>query len=311
MLTAEEVKSNAETYMKQFFKVVDRERTEVRWQSEWFANFTLADVIRLTSKFTVAQMLAREDFAKRYAAGHPIAVTELLYPLLQAYDSVMIQADVEFGGIDQKFNCLMGRELQEIMGQRPQQVFFTPLLVGTDGKMKMSKSLDNYIGVDEPPDEMYGKVMSLPDALILDYFELVTDVPDEEIAEFRRQMAENAVNPMVLKKRLAREIVTQFHGSEAARSAEERFTEVFQKRGLPDDMPVVSVRMDQGPVDIVGILVTAGVAKSKGEARRLLSQDAIEVDGKRVNEPMVAVKDGSIIKVGKRRWLKIAEAHRG
>lgn len=308
MLTAEEVRSNAETYMKQFFKVVDRDRTEVRWQSEWFSHFNLADVIRLTSRFTVAQMLAREDFAKRYAAGHPIAVTELLYPLLQAYDSVMIEADVEFGGIDQKFNCLMGRELQQMVGQRPQQVFFTPLLVGTDGKMKMSKSLDNYIGVDEPPDAMYGKVMSLPDTLILDYFELVTDVPDEEIAEFRRQMESNAINPMVLKKRLAREIVTQFHGAEAARSAEAHFSQVFQQRGVPDDIPAIAAEIDRGPVDLVGLLVTAAAAKSKAEARRLLNQNAVEVDGKRVTEPTAVLKDGSIIKVGKRRWIKIVPA---
>lgn len=308
MLTAEEVKSNAETYMKQFFKVVDREKTEVRWQSEWFANFNLADVIRLTSKFTVAQMLAREDFAKRYAAGHPIAVTELLYPLLQAYDSVMIQADVEFGGIDQKFNCLMGRELQQMVGQRPQQVFFTPLLVGTDGRMKMSKSLDNYIGVDEPPDEMYGKVMSLPDSLVLDYFELVTDVPDEEIAGFRRQMESNSINPMILKKRLAREIVAQFHGDEAAGTAEAHFTQVFQQRGVPDEIPTIAVRTDHGPVDLIEILVTSGAAKSKGEARRLLSQNAVEVDGNRVTGPMTAVKDGSIVKIGKRRWIRIIAA---
>ena len=178
MLTAEEVKSNAESYMQQFFKVVDKSRTEVRLQSEWFGKFTLADIIKLTSKFTVAQFLAREDFAKRYADGQPIAITELLYPLLQAYDSVAIEADVEFGGIDQKFNCLVGRELQGMMGQRQQQVFLMPLLVGTDGVQKMSKSLGNYIAVDEPPYDMYGKVMSIPDNLIMLYFELLTDVPD-------------------------------------------------------------------------------------------------------------------------------------
>ncbi len=182
MLSPEEVRSNAETYMKQFFKVVDREKTQVVWQSEWFGKFSLADVIGLASKFTVAQMLQRDDFSKRYASGRPIAVTEFLYPLLQAYDSVVIEADVEFGGTDQTFNCLVGRELQQMIGQPPQQVFLVPLLVGTDGSIKMSKSLGNYIAIDELPDEIYGKVMSIPDNLMMDYFELLSDIPDEELA---------------------------------------------------------------------------------------------------------------------------------
>jgi len=184
MLSREQVLANAQTYMDQFFKVLDKEKTEVRWQSEWFGKFTLADVIQLTSKFTIAQLMAREDFSNRYSAGRPIAITELLYPLLQAYDSVAIQADVEFGGTDQKFNLLVGRELQSMVGQHPQQCFMVPLLSETDGSQKMSKSLGNYIGVAEPPNEIYGKVMSIPDTLIIEYLELVTDVPDEEIAEF-------------------------------------------------------------------------------------------------------------------------------
>ena len=214
MLSAEEVRANAETYMQQFFKVVDKEKTETRWQSEWFGKFNLADVIRLTSKFTVAQLLAREDFSNRYSAGRPIAITELLYPLLQAYDSVAIKADVEFGGIDQKFNCLMGRELQQMIGQPRQQVFLMHLLVGTDGQQKMSKSLGNYVAVTDTPEDMYGKVMSIPDDLLMDYFELLTDVSDKELAEFKQQLAAQSVNPMILKKRLAREIVSQFHSAE-------------------------------------------------------------------------------------------------
>ncbi|MDD5092855.1 MAG: tyrosine--tRNA ligase [Dehalococcoidia bacterium] len=305
MLTAEEVRANAETYMQQFFKVVDREKTEVRWQSEWFGNFNLADVIRLTSKFTVAQIMAREDFASRQAAGKPIGITELLYPLLQAYDSVMIKADVEFGGTDQKFNCLMGRELQQMVGQRPQQVFFMPLLVGTDGKMKMSKSLGNYIAVTDPPNEMYGKVMSLPDNLLLDYFELITDVPDEEIAEFKQQLSSNAINPMVLKKRLAREIIAQFHDSKAAQDADVHFSSVFQKGDIPNDIPEFVLDTHEKAADITEILVKADLVKSRGEARRLLAQDAIQVDGEKVTAPLITLKDGSIIKVGKRRWLKI------
>ena len=182
MLTHEQVKANAETYMQQFFKVVDRSRTEVSWQSEWFGKFTLADVLQLTSRFTIAQFLAREDFNKRFTAGRPITLTEFMYPLLQAYDSVKIESDMEFGGTDQKFNLLVGRELQGMVGQRPQQVFMTPLLVGTDGTHKMSKSLGNYIGVAEAPEQIFGKVMSIPDNLILDYFTLVTDVSDAELA---------------------------------------------------------------------------------------------------------------------------------
>ncbi|PKH46869.1 tyrosine--tRNA ligase, partial [Dehalococcoides mccartyi] len=213
MLSAEQVKANAKTYLEQFFKIVDKDKTEVRWQSEWYGNFKLEDVVRLSSKFTVAQMLARDDFAKRYAAGKPISVTELLYPMLQAYDSVMVKSDVEFGGTDQKFNLLVGRELQEMVGQKPQQVLMVPILVGTDGVHKMSKSLGNYIGVAEDPSEIFGKCMSIPDELILQYFELVTDIPDQEIADFKAQMENGQVNPMILKKRLASELITQLYNA--------------------------------------------------------------------------------------------------
>lgn len=307
MLSAEEVQANAQTYMNQFFKVVDKDKTEVRWQSEWFGKFGLEDVIKLTSKFTVAQFLAREDFANRYSTGRPIAITELLYPLLQAYDSVAIKADVEFGGTDQKFNCLVGRELQQMRGQRPQQVFLVPLLIGTDGNQKMSKSLGNYIGVDEPPNEIYGKAMSIPDNLIIDYLELVTDVPDEEIAEFKVQMANQSINPMVIKKRLAQEIVTQFHGTTAAREAEEHFTRVFQKGEIPEE--VVRLRSSAGNKStLTAELTEAGLTKSRSEARRLLAQGAIEIDGKTITEDLeiAQIKKGSIIKVGKRRFAQIA-----
>ena len=307
MLSAEEVQANAKTYMEQFFRVVDKDKTEVRWQSEWFGKFGLEEVIKLTSKFTVAQFLAREDFAKRYSAGRPIAITELLYPLLQAYDSVAIEADVEFGGTDQKFNCLVGRELQQMMGQRPQQVFLVPLLIGTDGSQKMSKSLGNYIGVDEKPNEIYGKVMSIPDSLIIDYLELVTDVPDEEIANYREQMAKQSINPMVIKKRLAEEIVTQFRGAQSALEAEEHFAKVFQRRETPEE--VVTLKSSGGNKNtLTAELAEAGLTKSRSEARRLLAQGAIEIDGKPVTEDLeiAQIKKGSIIKVGKRRFAKIA-----
>jgi tyrosyl-tRNA synthetase len=334
MLSAEKVKQNAETYMEQFFKVVDRSRTEVRWQSEWFGKFTLADVIRLTSKFTVAQMLARDDFNARFTANQPIAITELLYPLLQAYDSVIVQADVEFGGTDQKFNFLVGRELQEMMGQRPQQCFMTPLLVGTDGSKKMSKSLGNYIGVAEPPEQVFGKVMSIRDDLILQYFELLTDVPDAELEEFRKAMSGNAINPMELKKRLGRELVTQLYDQKAAVEAEEHFTRVFQKREIPEDIQKIGITPqllqkiiarsleEDGLVASIGevskpeteqewlvsvplLLCEIGLAKSRSDARRLIEQGAVRIDGKTIYTTEENIKKGSIIKVGPRRWAQM------
>jgi len=349
MLTAEEVRANAETYMQQFFKVVDRERTEVRWQSEWFGKFDLGDVIHLAAKFTVAQMLERDDFSKRYASGRPIAITEFLYPLLQAYDSVAIKADVEFGGTDQKFNCLVGRALQPMMGQPPQQVFLVPLLLGTDGTQKMSKSLGNYIAIDEPPKEMYGKVMSIPDDLMMDYFQLVTDVSDEELEEFRQKLLADSINPMVLKKRLAGEIVAQFHNKKAARGAEAEFERVFQRREVPEELQEVAISfeklwLEESPravrearrtgsdedveeaivvrgkgmldgkevedltISIPFLLQKLGLVESKSEAKRLLAQGAIEIDHKIVIERDVTIRDGSIIKVGKRRFVKIVDA---
>ena len=298
MLSLEQVRANAETYMKQFFKVVERERTEVRWQSEWFGKFTLADVIQLTGKFTVAQLLARDDFNARYKAGRPITIAELLYPLLQAYDSVVVQADVEFGGTDQKFNLLVGRELQSMVGQRPQQVFLVPLLVGTDGSQKMSKSLGNYIGVDEPPEEIYGKAMSIPDSLIMQYFELLTDVPDDELETFRQALSQDSVNPMTLKQRLAKEIITQLYDQKAAASSERHFVRVFQKREVPEEIP------EAVSGELLEMLVESGIAKSRSEARRLIAQKAVDVDGKNVSDEHFQVAKGSIIKVGKRHYIK-------
>jgi len=304
MLTKQQVEANAQTYMEQFFKVVDKEKTEVRWQSEWFGEFGLAEVIKLTSRFTVAQLLAREDFSNRYREGRPIAVTELLYPLLQAYDSVAVKADVEFGGTDQKFNLLVGRELQSMVGQRSQQVFLAPLLVGTDGSRKMSKSLGNYIGVAEPPDDIYGKVMSITDDLIMDYFELLTDVADEELAEFRQQIDAQAVNPMVLKKRLGRELVDQLYDREAAQTAEDNFAHVFQQGRVPEDIEEYHLSPGEN-IDLRDILVKTQLVKSRGEAGRLIEQGAVSIDGNKISSNTAAVASGSIIKVGKRRFVKL------
>ncbi len=322
MLTAEQVRENAATYMAQFFKIVDKDRTETRWQSEWFGNFSLADVIGLTGRFTVAQFLARDDFANRFKSNQPIAITELLYPLLQAYDSVAIESDVEFGGTDQMFNLLVGRDLQQMMGQTPQQCFLMPLLPGTDGVQKMSKSLGNYIGIDEPPSDIYGKTMSLPDTMMLPYYEYLTDVPDDELAEIRQAMSRDSVNPMDIKKRLARELVAQFHDADAAHAAERRFERTVQQRELPNDIQEVWLRRNDirqaGRVSIIlqnGELLVyvdrlssqLGLASSVSEGRRLAAQDAFTVDGNRLNiqEPgsgrkLAVVKDGSIIQRGSR-----------
>jgi len=304
MLSVEQVQANAQTYMEQFFKVVDKKRTEVRWQSEWYGKFTLSDIIQLTSKFTIAQLMARDDFSARYNAGRPITIAELLYPLLQAYDSVAIRADVEFGGTDQKFNLLVGRELQSVVGQRPQQIFLVPILIGTDGSQKMSKSLDNYIGVAEPPDEIYGKVMSIPDSLIMDYFELVTDVPDKELEGFRQELSRKTVNPMILKKRLAREIVAQLYSEKAASKAEQHFARVFQKGEVPEEIKEYHITLRAG-IGLRDILVEAHLAKSRSEAGRLIEQGAVSIDGEKVTSYTATVKSGSVIKVGKHRFAKV------
>jgi tyrosyl-tRNA synthetase len=311
MLSEQEVRDNAETYLRQFFKIVDRERTEIRWQSEWFGAFTLADVVQLAAKFTVAQMLERSDFAERYAQQQPIGVHELLYPLLQAYDSVAVRADVEFGGTDQKFNLHVGRELQPAFGQPPQMIYLVPLLVGLDGREKMSKSLGNYIALEDPPDEMFGKVMSLPDSLIDDYFTLVTDVPEDEMREIREALASRSQNPRDLKLRLAREIVSQFHSPAAAAAAEERFLRTFSYRELPQDVPEFALPFGAGAeteVDLLDVVVAAGAAPSRSEARRLLQQGAIEADGARVANPRLTVRPGTILRIGKHRFLRLTNA---
>jgi len=300
MLSIEQVKANAETYMQQFFTIVDKKKTEIRWQSEWFGKFTLTDIIQLTSKFTVAQFLARDDFSKRYKEERPIALTELLYPLLQAYDSVAIQADVEFGGTDQKFNFLVGRELQSMVGQPPQQCFMVPLLVGTDGSQKMSKSLNNYIGVAEPPEEIFGKAMSIPDSLILNYLELLTDVPDKELGEFKKELENKDFNPMTLKKRLAREIITQLYNQKAAAEAEAHFERTVQRKEAPEEIKLGT----KSGKSLQDYLVENQLAKSRSEAKRLIAQGAVDVNGEKVTDAHQTVSKDSIIKVGKRGYIK-------
>jgi tyrosyl-tRNA synthetase len=315
MLTASEVEQNAETYMQQFFKIVDPEKTKAVYQSEWFGNFSLTDVIRLTSFFTVNQFLHRDDFSKRYATQKPIAVTELLYPLLQAYDSVAIKADVEFGGTDQLFNLMVGRELQEKMGQDPQIVFLMPILPGTDGVRRMGKSLNNYIAIEDSPKDMFGKIMSLPDEVIPLYFELLTDLPEPELEHLTTSIEQHTENPMDFKKKLGIEMVSWFHSPEAAITANAEFERVVQRGQEPEEIPEVSIAeiansiRDQNAdgvlVDVLDLLVITFLAKSKSEARRLMSQNAIEIDGERASEETSFVRFGSIIRAGRRRFVRV------
>ena len=315
MLTASEVQQNAETYMQQFFKIVDPEKTKAVYQSEWFGNFSLTDVIRLTSFFTVNQFLHRDDFSKRYATQKPIAVTELLYPLLQAYDSVAIKADVEFGGTDQLFNLMVGRELQEKMGQDPQIVFLMPILPGTDGVRRMGKSLNNYIAIEDSPKDMFGKIMSLPDEVIPLYFELLTDLPEPELEHLTTSIEQHTENPMDFKKKLGVEMVSWFHSPEAAITANAEFERVIQRGQEPEEIPEVSIAeiansiRDQNAdgvlVDVLDLLVITSLAKSKSEARRLMSQNAIEIDGERATEETSFVRFGSIIRAGRRRFVRV------
>ena len=302
MMTAEQVKQNAQTYMDQFFIIVDRARTEVRWQSEWFGKFNLGDVFHLAKNFTLADMLAHETFKKRYTEGAALTLIELMYPALQAYDSIAIDADVEFGGMDQKFNILAGRQLQERREKTPQEVFLVPLLIGTDGR-KMSKSFGNTIDLKAAPEDVYGKVMSLVDSVIVEYFTLTTDVPDAEIAEIQRALQAGTINPRDLKMRLARDVVSQFHGSAAARTAEEEFVKVFQKRELPTDMPTFAVKQ---PTAIIDLLIEANLVASRSEARRLIAQDGVRLDDVTVKnmEEMIPARE-AVLRVGRRKFVRL------
>jgi tyrosyl-tRNA synthetase len=307
MLTPEEVQVNAQTYIDQFSLIVDPVKTEVRWQSEWFDRFTLTDVFNLTSRFSMAQLLQHETFRKRYEEGRALSLMELLYPLLQAYDSVAIQADVEFGGTDQKFNILAGRELQTALGLPPQDIVLCPLLPGTDGR-KMSKSYGNTVDLTAPPADMYGRVMRIDDTMMMDYLELTTEIPDAELAEMRRALAAEEVHPMELKKRLAREIVTQFHDAAAAAEAEAAFERVVQRGQIPEDVPETTIDQD---VPLRKLMHFAKTVSSTSEAVRMIQQGGVELDGIRVDDPSFVIvyttipPEGLILKVGKRQYRRL------
>ncbi|NOX36076.1 MAG: tyrosine--tRNA ligase [Calditrichaeota bacterium] len=304
-LTHEEVMENARTYERQFFKILDPDRTEVRYNGEWFSKMTFAEVMELASKFTVARMLERDDFARRFANNQPISIHELFYPLMQGYDSVMIRADVEIGATEQKFNLVTGRDIQREYGQEPQIVLTLPVLVGIDGVNRMSKSLGNYIGIDEPPEEMYGKTMRIPDELIYQYFELVTDVSLEELREIKRQLEDPTVNPRDIKRRLAFTLVRMYHGEDAARQAEAHFDRVVVKKEVPEDIP--EYRVFPGKYRVLDLLVDSGLLDSKSEARRRIRQGAVSIDGSVIQDEFFEIElvEPVVIRAGKRAFVKV------
>lgn len=306
-LSVEDVLKNAETYKEQIFKVLDPVKTEVRYNSEWLSKLSFEEVLKLAAKYTVARMLERDDFSKRYKEGRPISIHEFLYPLMQGYDSVAIESDVEFGGTDQTFNLLMGRHLQSEIGQEPQCILTMPILEGLDGVQKMSKSLGNYIGIDEAPNEMYGKAMSIPDALMMRYFMLVTDMSIEEQEELSKRLETGEAHPRDTKMKLAYTIVDLYHGEEAAKSAQAEFVRVFQKGSMPTDIPEFEVEQPTQAVWLPQFLSDAGLVSSNSEARRSMKQGAVKINGDKfagVDDKLI-LEEGMIVQVGKRRYVKV------
>lgn len=304
-LSREEIDANAETYKRQMFKILDPEKTELRFNGEWMDNFTAADFVKLCAKTTVKQILERDDFTKRMADEKPISLHELLYPLVQGYDSVALKADVELGGTDQKFNLLMGRNLQREFEQEPQVIITTPLIEGLDGVQKMSKSLNNYIGITEPAGEMFGKVMSISDELMWKYYELLTDLSISEISHLRSQM-EQGENPRNLKVNLAKLIITDFHSKDDATAAEEEFVKRFVQKEVPDEIDEKQIA--GGTYNLAQILADTGLAASKGEARRLIEQGGVKVNGEKAtaaNADIAIGTDSVLFQVGKRKFLKV------
>lgn len=306
-LSFEEARENGKSYFEQASKILDKEKTTIVYNSEWLGKMTFEDVIKLASKYTIARMLERDDFTKRYKSGIPILIHEILYPLAQAMDSVAIQSDVELGGTDQKFNLLVGRDIQREFGVNPQVILTMPLLVGTDGVEKMSKSMDNYIGINEPPSQIYGKTLSIPDELIYTYFELATDIPNEELNEIRQQLLNKSVNPRDLKRKLARTLVEMYYDNESAITAENEFDNIFIKKGLPDSIPEYKVEKGVNEKNILDLIVAVGFAPSKAEARRLVQQGGVTIDGDKISDITELIKfdRDKILKVGKRNFIKI------
>jgi tyrosyl-tRNA synthetase len=307
-LTREQVKANAETYLEQVFKILDRDKTEIRYNSEWLDKLSSYDIVRLCAKYRVARMLEREDFHTRLTNQQPISMHELLYPLLVAYDSVILESDVELGATEQKFNLLMGREIQREYGQETQVAFTMPILVGLDGARKMSKSLGNYVGITEAPEEMFGKMMSIPDDLMWSYYELVTDRTPEEISAFKNNVSGGSTHPMDVKMQLAQEVVSGFQGDTAARKAAETFQHVFRDRQTPQEAPVKHLPA-AAPQAIKALLMTLGLAASIREAERLVKQGGVEIDGQRIDDPRKEIDLRTpvnfLLRVGKKKFMRV------
>lgn len=310
-LSEEDVKRNSETYFKQAFKILDKEKTKIHFNSEWLAPMTFADVVKLAAKLTVARMLERDDFTKRYQSGQPISVHEFFYPLMQGMDSVALKSDIELGGTDQKFNLLMGRTLQKEYGVEPQVAIMTPIIEGLDGVQKMSKSLGNYIGIDEQPNEIYGKAMSVPDELMLKYFQLVTDLTNEELAVLEEGMKEGTLHPRDAKMKLAFTLVRMYHSLEDAEAAQEHFITVFQQRALPDDIQTVEIpesELEDGKIGLIKLLTLLGFAASNGEARRSIQQGSVKLNEVKLEDfnAVIEIKEEDVIQVGKRKFAKLS-----
>ncbi|MCA2005638.1 MAG: tyrosine--tRNA ligase [Ignavibacterium sp.] len=307
-LTLEQTRINGESYFQQASKILDKNKTKIVYNSEWLGKMTFEDVIKLASKYTVARMLERDDFTKRYKAGEPISIHEFLYPLAQAMDSVAIQSDVELGGTDQKFNLLVGRDIQREYGVEPQVILTMPLLVGTDGVEKMSKSYDNYIGISDPPEQIFGRTMSIPDTLIYTYFELATDVSNERLKEIKTALEDGKTNPRDLKRELARKLVSMYYDEDTALRAQEEFDKIFIKKEIPDEIDEFNIEENR-EINILDLLLLVNFAPSKGEAKRLVLQGGVSIDGEKVSDvhQNIKIKSGMILKVGKRKFLKLTE----
>ena len=310
MLSEEQIRENAATYAQQVGKILDLDRCEILYNSQWFQDMGADDLLRLAAHYTVARMLERDDFAKRMQAPSPITILEMLYPLIQAYDSVAVRADVEVGGTDQLFNLLVGRDIMRAYGLEPQVVMTWPLLVGTDGKEKMSKSLGNYVGITEPPEEMFGKLMSIPDDALPQYIELLLEWPKEKVAETVEKMKSGELNPRDVKDEMAQHVVALYHGEEAARRASEEFRRVFSQQQLPSDMPevvIASEDMSDGKIWIVRLVRKAGFASSNSEARRFVRQGAVRINDEQIRDENaeISVKTGDVLRVGRRRFARI------
>ena len=308
-LTLKETREHGESYFQQASKILDGDKTKIVYNSEWLGNMSFEDVIKLAAKYTVARMLERDDFTKRFKAGEPISIHELLYPLAQAMDSVAIKSDVELGGTDQKFNLLVGRDIQREHEQEPQVILTMPLLVGTDGVEKMSKSYDNYIGISESPKEIFGKTLSIPDNLIYIYYELASDISSSELKGVKHQLEDSKVNPRDIKRKLARTLVRMYHSEESAIQAEEEFDKIFIKKEIPDEIEEFRIDDNNQEFNILDLILKVNFAPSKGEARRLVTQGGVSINGNKLTDfnSNVKLSDGMVLKVGKRKFIKFVK----